>query len=64
MNYGIVKVWNTAKGWGFIEGDDGEDYFFNIANIRKGQKISKGDNVKFDSIETMRGCEAENISRY
>ena len=64
MKQGLVKVWNYSKGWGFIEGNDGEDYFFNIANIRKGQRISKGDKVKFDSIETMRGSEAENISKY
>ena len=64
MVSGIIKIWKEDEGWGFIECDDGEDYFFNIANIRKGQKISKGDAVKFDSIETMRGCEAENISKH
>ena len=30
MNYGTVKKWNQMDGWGFIEGDDGYDYFFNI----------------------------------
>ena len=39
MNFGRVKLWNQMQGWGFIEGEDGEDYFFNIANVRSGQRI-------------------------
>ena len=58
---GTVKWFNGRKGYGFINGDDGEDYFFNISNVRKGQKIREGTNVKFDSFETQRGSEAENI---
>jgi cold shock CspA family protein len=27
MNYGKIKKWNQMSGWGFIEGDDGYDYF-------------------------------------
>ena len=32
MISGILKMWKEAEGWGFIEGDDGDDYFVNIAN--------------------------------
>ena len=39
MIAGTIKVWQDEEGWGFIEGDDGEDYFFNIANVRRGQTI-------------------------
>ena len=62
MQIGIVKKWDNNAGWGFIEGDDGEDYFFNISNIRKGQIIRIGINVKFDSFESQRGSEAENVT--
>ncbi len=62
MQIGIVKKWDNNAGWGFIEGDDGEDYFFNISNIRKGQMIRTGINVKFDSFESQRGPEAENVT--
>ena len=62
MQSGRIKKWNHDSGWGFIEGDDGEDYFFNISKIRAGQKIRVGLNVKFDSFETQRGREAENIT--
>ena len=62
MQTGIVKKWENNSGWGFIEGDDGEDYFFNIHNVRQGQKMRTGLNVKFDSFEGQKGSEAENIS--
>ena len=62
MQLGTVKKWNHDSGWGFIEGDDGEDYFFNISNVRPGQKIRVGLNVRFDSFETQRGSEAENVT--
>ena len=26
MQVGKIKVWNQGSGWGFIEGNDGEDY--------------------------------------
>ena len=62
MQTGIVKKWAHGSGWGFIEGDDGCDYFFNISNVRQGQKMRIGLNVKFDSFEGQKGSEAENVS--
>jgi CspA family cold shock protein len=64
MLTGKVKMWENGKGWGFIEGDDGEEYFLNIANVRKGQNIRTGIRVKFDYAETQRGPEAENVTIY
>ena len=62
MQTGIIKKWQSDSGWGFIVGDDGDDYFFNISNVRQGQVMRVGLNVKFDSFEGQRGAEAENIS--
>lgn len=62
MKIGTVKVWNPAKGWGFISGEDGEDYFLNVSNIRSGQKVKIGDKVKFDVFEGQRGPSAENVT--
>ena len=64
MILGTIKMWKEAEGWGFIEGYDGEDYFFNIANIRKGQKILVNVRVKFDVTQGHRGPEAENVSLF
>ena len=62
MISGTIKKWNDSKGWGFIEGDDGEDYFLNIANIRKGQSVRVNCRVKFDVNQGHRGPEAENVT--
>ena len=62
MQYGTVKIWNRMEGWGFIEDEDGEDYFFNISSVRKGQRIKENSNVKFDTEETQKGTQAINVS--
>ena len=64
MITGIVKMWKQAEGWGFIEGDDGEDYFINISEIRKGQVINIKSKVKFDIFQGQRGPEATNITLF
>ena len=62
MQKGVIKKWQHDSGWGFIEDEDGNDYFFNISNVRKGQKMRLGITVKFDSFEGQRGAQAENVS--
>ena len=62
MKYGVVKLWKQMEGWGFIEGEDGEDYFFNISSVRKGQKLREYSKVKFDTTETQKGTEAIHVS--
>ena len=64
MISGTIKMWKEAEGWGFIEGDDGDDYFVNIANIRKGQHMLVNVKVKFDVTQGHRGPEAENVSLF
>ncbi|MBC8344138.1 MAG: cold shock domain-containing protein [Bacteroidetes bacterium] len=61
MIEGIVKNWDQLKGWGFIEDDEGYDYFLNIQDIRPGYHIKAGDRVKFDVYETHKGPTAENV---
>ena len=62
MQTGIVKKWENNSGWGFIEGNDGEDYFLNVSNVRKGQTISSNIRVRFDIFQGQKGPEAENVS--
>ena len=61
MLEGKVKHIDNSKGWGFIETIEGDDYFFNIANVRPGQKLNLGDLVKFDYRESQKGPSAINI---
>ena len=64
MLSGRIKVWNQNSGWGFIESDNGEDYFLNIKNLRSGQNIKVGVRVKFDTEESQRGPQAINVTLY
>lgn len=61
MNSGVIKHIDKNNGWGFIEGDDGDDYFFNVQNARPGQNLNSGDFVKFDYYQTQKGPSAKNI---
>ena len=62
MISGIVNNWNKGEGWGFILGDDGDDYFLNISNVRPGQSLRVNSHVKFDVNQGQRGPEAENVT--
>ena len=62
MEIGHIKNWNHSEGWGFIESEDGEDYFFNISSIRSGQRVRENSKVKFDTEETQKGPQAVNVS--
>ena len=64
MLSGKVKVWHQDNGWGFIAGDDGQDYFLNVKNLRAGQHIRVGSDVKFDTEESHRGPQAKNVTLY
>ena len=64
MISGIVKSWNISKGWGFIEGDDGENYFLHVFKIRSGQSVSSNSRVQFDVSQGQRGPEACNVTLY
>tara|TARA_B100001758_G_C17865429_1_gene331188 strand:- start:259 stop:453 length:195 start_codon:yes stop_codon:yes gene_type:complete len=64
MLLGKIKVWNQDSGWGFIESDNGEDYFLNVKNVRTGQQIRVGARVKFDTEESQRGPQATNVTLY
>jgi hypothetical protein len=34
MVEGTIKKFDSLNGWGFIEDDEGNDYFFNVSNVR------------------------------
>ena len=49
MLTGKIKHLERSKGWGFIESEDGDDYFFNVSSVRPGQDLRLGDSVKFEN---------------
>ena len=60
---GTVKFFNTMKGFGFISGDDGKEYFVHITAIEDGETLNEGDAVTFDVEEGDRGPKAANVKK-
>ena len=66
MNTGIVKFFNTTKGFGFIQPTDGsKDIFVHISAVeRSGMSfLSEGQKISFDVVEDTRSGKsaAENL---
>jgi len=62
---GIVKWFNEAKGFGFIEREDGaKDCFVHYSALQSSgfRTLSEGDRVEFDVVEGSKGPAAENVT--
>ncbi|MBU1111593.1 MAG: cold shock domain-containing protein [Nanoarchaeota archaeon] len=59
---GTVKWFNRIKGFGFIQGEDGNDYFAHYTQIPKGVFLKENDRVNFDAVETDKGKQAQNVT--
>jgi cold shock protein len=67
---GTVKVVRGDKGFGFIRGEDGKEYFFHKSAIQNGRlddvegddrKGKKGTAVTFEPTEGDKGLRAEDV---
>ena len=63
MAEGTVKWFNDAKGFGFIEQDNGPDVFAHFSAIQaEGFKsLTEGERVSFEVTEGQKGPQASNI---
>lgn len=60
---GKVKWFNANKGFGFIEGEDGNDVFAHYSEIKSDgyKSLNEGQEVTYDVIEDQKGFKAINI---
>ena len=63
MAEGTVKWFNEAKGFGFIEQDNGPDVFVHFSQIQsEGFKtLAENERVSFDVTEGAKGPQASNV---
>ena len=62
---GRVKWFNDAKGFGFIEQDNGTDVFVHFSSIQSDgfKSLVEGDAVSFDVTQGTKGPQASNVVR-
>jgi len=61
---GTVKWFNDAKGYGFIERQDGSDVFVHFSAIQGAgfRSLTEGQAVDFDVVDGPKGQQAANVT--
>lgn len=61
---GVVKWFNAAKGYGFIQRQSGEDVFVHFSAIQMDgyKSLNEGQLVEFEVKQGPKGLQAENVS--
>ena len=60
---GKVKMFNPARGFGFITGDDGEDVYVHSTAVEGGATLAPGDSVEYEVEAGERGPRAKNVKK-
>lgn len=62
---GVVKWFNAAKGYGFIQRSSGEDVFVHFSAIQMDgyKSLDEGLQVEFEVKHGPKGLQAENVIR-
>jgi len=63
MDTGTVKWFNNAKGFGFIEREEGPDVFVHYSAIESSgyRSLEDGQKVEFEVVEGPKGLQANNV---
>ena len=63
MPTGKVKWFNDAKGYGFIQREDGEDVFVHFTAIHSDgfKTLAEGQEVEFEVLNGQKGPQASNV---
>ena len=60
---GTVKFFNQNKGFGFITGDDGKEYYVHKSGLKEGIAIEANDRVSFKAAQGDKGPKAEDVEK-
>lgn len=62
---GTIKWFNSKKGFGFIEQEEGDDVFVHFSSIEMSgfKTLSEGERVKFEIEKNDRGLSAIKVTR-
>ncbi len=60
---GKVKFFNETKGFGFIKGEDGKEYFVHTSGLNSGVSVDEGDDVSFEVEQGDKGPKAVKVSK-
>ena len=58
---GTVKRLVSEKGFGFVAGQDGNEYFFHQSSCAQFDTLREGQSVTFDKGQGPKGPRAENV---
>jgi CspA family cold shock protein len=61
MTVGTVKWFNTSRGYGFIQPEEGNDVFVHVSAIQDGDALQDGQAVEFDITQGQKGPQAANV---
>jgi CspA family cold shock protein len=60
---GVVKWFNDAKGFGFIQSESGDVFVHHTAIKAEGfRSLAEGQRVEFDLVQGQKGPAAENVA--
>lgn len=62
---GKVKWFSNAKGYGFIEKENGEDVFVHYSAIQEDgfKALEEGERVQFEIVQGEKGPQAANVTK-
>jgi len=60
---GTVKFFNDMKGFGFISGEDGNEYFVHQTGLEEGVTLHENDPVEFEVEQGDRGPKAVKVTK-